>query len=93
MSEASERPKRRANWAFLALNRWRQQHGVPQIEHMLLAGFAGAAETRGLWAFLIERGLATEEQHQDYLDKGWRLFLDQQESQASKIHVVEGGNV
>lgn len=92
MNEIEERGRRRAQWAFLALTKWRQQHGAPQIEHLLLAGFSGAAECRGLWAFLIERGLATEAQHQDYLDKGWREFLDQQENQAAKIFVTEAGS-
>lgn len=87
-----DRARRRAQWAFLGLTKWRQQHGVPQLEHVLLAAFSGVAECRGLWAFLIEKGLATEAEHQDYLDKGWKIFLEQQEQQASKIYVAEGGN-
>lgn len=91
MSEIEARAKRRALMAFNSLTKWRQQNGAPQLEHLLLAAFSGAAEVRGLWAFMIERGLATEAQHQDYLDKGWQLFLDQMTSHGSKIQIATAG--
>lgn len=91
MNDYEERGRRRALMAFRGLQEWRKQNGVPQLEHVLLAAFSGIAEVHGVWAFLVDKGIATEAERQDYLDKGWKLFLDQQSATASKIFIAEAG--
>jgi hypothetical protein len=61
------------------------------VEHVRIASLAAIAETRALWRFLLESGLATEAQREDYLDKGYQEILAQVEASASKIY-VEGAD-
>jgi len=61
------------------------------VEHVRIAALASVAECRGLWAFLVERGLATEAQRQDYLDRGYGEMLAQVEASASSIYVQTPG--
>lgn len=61
------------------------------VEHVRIAALAAIAETRGMWRFLVERGLATEAQRQDYLDKGYDELLDQVNGKAAEIY-VEGAS-
>lgn len=56
------------------------------VEHVRIAALAAIAETRGMWRFLVERGLATEAQRQDYLDKGYDELLDQVNGKAAEIY-------
>jgi len=57
------------------------------IEHVRIASLASLAECRGLWRFLIERGLASEAQYQDYMDKGYAEVLAQIEAAATQVYV------
>lgn len=61
-----------------------------QVEHVRIAALAAIAETRSLWTFLIERGLATEAMRQDYLDKGYDSLLAQVEGKAAELMVADG---
>lgn len=61
------------------------------VEHVRIAALAAIAETRGMWRFLVERGIATEAQRQDYLDKGYDELLDQVNGKAAEIY-VEGSS-
>jgi hypothetical protein len=61
------------------------------VEHVRIAALAAIAETRGMWRFLVERGLATEAQRQDYLDKGYDDLLEQVNGKAAEIY-VEGAS-
>lgn len=57
------------------------------VEHVRIASLAAIAETRALWRFMIERGLATDAQREDYLDAGYTEVLDQIQGKASEIYV------
>lgn len=57
------------------------------VEHVRIAALAAIAETRGMWRFLVERGLATEAERQDYLDAGYDELLDQVNGKAAEIYV------
>ena len=57
------------------------------VEHVRIASLASIAECRALWRFLIERGMATEAQREDYLDKGYDEVLAQVEGKAAEIYV------
>lgn len=58
------------------------------VEHVRIAALSSIAESRAVWAFLLERGIATEKQHQDYLDKGFDSVLAQIEGKAAEVMVV-----
>lgn len=60
------------------------------LEHVRIAALSAIAESRAMWAFLIERGMATEKQRQDYLDKGFDSVLAQVEGKAAEIMVYDG---
>jgi hypothetical protein len=92
MNDATEeRSKRRALMAFEILQRIVERAGTGSVEHVHIAALTAIADTRGLWRFLLDRGFATEAQHQDYLDRGYQELREQVESHASKIYVAEGG--
>lgn len=57
------------------------------VEHVRIASLAAIAECRAMWRFLLERGLATEAQREDYLDKGYDEILAQVEGKAAEIYV------
>lgn len=61
------------------------------VEHVRIASLAAIAECRAMWRFMIERGLATEAQREDYLDKGYDEVLAQIEGKAAEIY-VEGAS-
>lgn len=89
MSE-EERQRRRALMAFNIVNSIVERAGTTSVEHVHIAAICAIADTRGLWRFLIDRGFATEEQHQQYLDRGYEELRAQVESHASKIYVADG---
>jgi hypothetical protein len=60
------------------------------VEHVRIASLGAVAECRALWLFLKDRGIATEEQYQDYLDKGFDSVLAQVEGKVSEIMVYDG---
>lgn len=60
------------------------------VEHVRIAALGAVAECRAVWMFLKDRGLATEEQYQDYLDKGFDSVLAQVEGKAAEIMVYDG---
>lgn len=55
------------------------------ISHVQIAALSSLAETRGLWEFMLKRGLITKEAHQDYLDMGHELVLAAIEQRAAKV--------
>lgn len=61
------------------------------VEHVRIASLAAIAECRAMWRFMIERGLATDAQREDYLDKGYDEVLAQIEGKAAEIY-VEGAS-
>jgi len=61
------------------------------VEHVRIASIAAIAECRALWAFLVERGIATEEQREDYLDKGYDSVLTQIDDKAAELYVEGHG--
>jgi hypothetical protein len=61
-----------------------------RIAETRIAALAAVAECRALWRFMRERGLATEQQYEDYLDKGYDEVLAQVESAATDILVHDG---
>lgn len=60
------------------------------VEHVRIAALGAVAECRALWMFLKDKGLATEAQYQDYLDKGYDMLLAQVDAKASEIMVYDG---
>lgn len=60
------------------------------VEHVRIAAMAAIAECRGMWAFLVERGIATQGEREDYLDKGYELMLAQVEQRTSDVMVFDG---
>jgi hypothetical protein len=60
------------------------------VEHVRIAALASIAECNALWLFLKERGLATEEQYQDYLDKGYEGVLAKVDGKAAELMVYDG---
>lgn len=88
-----ERRRSRQMKAVMAGNLIRNKLGAidtrESVEHVRIAALGSLAETRGLWMFLIEKGLATEEDREDYLDKGYNTILAQIEGHASEIYVVD----
>ena len=46
---------------------------------------------RGLWAFLVEKGLCTAAQREDYLDRGYNDVLAQVEGKAATIYTEGHG--
>lgn len=89
MSE--ERQRKRALMAFDIVSRIVERAGTTSVEHVHIAALTAIAENRGLWRFLLDKGLATEAQHQDYLDRGYEDLRAQVESVASKLYIAEGG--
>ncbi len=89
---SAERQKRRVLIAFSTLNAIVERTGTSSVEHVHIAALTAIAEGRGLWQFLLDKGLATEAQHQDYLDRGYADLQRQVNEQASKIYVSEAGN-
>lgn len=63
-----------------------------KVEEVRIACLGAVAECRGIWDFLIARGIATEEQRQDFLDRGYDSVLEQVQGAASKIFVHDAGN-
>lgn len=59
------------------------------VTEVRIAALAAVAESRSVWMYLKDRGLATESQYQDYLDKGYDEVLAQVEGKASEILVRE----
>ena len=89
---SDERQKKRAMMAFQILTDIVRRTGTSSVEHVHIAALASIAETRSLWLYLIDRGLANEAQHQDYLDRGYEDLRRQVESAAGKIYVESAGN-
>lgn len=50
-----------------------------------VSAVAAIAEARSVWEFLLARGLATEEQRQDALDRAYRGLLGQVETKGMEI--------
>jgi hypothetical protein len=61
------------------------------VEHVRIASIGAIAECRALWRFMIERGIATEAQREDYLDAGYAEVLAQVDGKAQEIY-VEGAS-
>lgn len=57
------------------------------VDEVRIGLIAAIAETRAMWRFMIERGLATDAEREDYLDKGYQEVLDQIEGKAGEIFV------
>jgi hypothetical protein len=91
----AERARRRQMWAVEAGMTIQRQIGVMDardaVEHVRIAALAALAETRGMWQFLIDKGLATEAERQDYLDSGYKSVLAQVTGRAGEIY-VEGSS-
>lgn len=85
---SADRQQRRALMAFNILSRIVERAGTGSVEHVHIAALTAIADTRGLWRFLLDKGLATEGQHQDYLDKGYEELRAQVEGKASEIYVA-----
>lgn len=65
--------------------------GGQSVGEVRIAALGAIAEARAVWAFLIERGMATEAQRQDYLDKGYDSVLNQVQGKAAEIMVHDAG--
>ena len=89
---SQDRQMRRALMLFDILNTITARTGTGSVEHVHLAALTAIADTRALWRFMLDKGLATDAQHQDYLDRGYEELRAQVEREASKIYVAEGGN-
>lgn len=63
---------------------------MESVEHVRIAALAAVAETRGVWMFLKDKGLATEAQYEDYMDRGYDSVLGQVQDKASEIMVYDG---
>lgn len=61
------------------------------VEHVRIAALASVAECRAVWRFLIERGIATEDMRENYLDRGYDEVLAQVDGKAAEIY-VEGAS-
>ena len=83
--------RRRAMIAFDIVRTIAQRAGAGSVEHVHIAAITAIADTRGLWAFLVAKGLATEAEHQTFLDRGYEDLRKQVDEQASTIYVAEGG--
>lgn len=93
MTDTAARQKARALMAFGILEAINSRtKGAGAVEHVHIAALTAIAENRALWLFLIDKGLATEEQRQDYLDRGYKQLRDQVEQKASSIYIAEAGN-
>jgi hypothetical protein len=57
------------------------------VSEIRIAALAAVAESRAVWAFLKDRGMVTEAQYQDYLDKGYDSVTAQVEGKAAEILV------
>lgn len=60
------------------------------VSEIRIATLAAVAEARSVWMFLLDKGLATKAQHQDYLDRGYDSMLAQVQGNASEIMVHDG---
>lgn len=54
-------------------------------DEIRVVALAANAEMRAVWAFLKDRGFVSEEEYQDYLDKGYHSLLEQIEGKAAEI--------
>lgn len=57
------------------------------VLHVRMASLSAIAEARSVWDFLVTKGLATEAQREDFLDKAFDDLLAQIESAAAEIMV------
>jgi hypothetical protein len=91
-----ERRKARQMKAVVAAMKIAQMQGgldvTENMQHIRIAALGSLAETRGLWQFLIDRGMATEKQRQDYLDKGYDQMLAQIDSAAGAVMLQTPGH-
>lgn len=60
------------------------------VEHVRIAALSAIAECRAVWQFLKDKGLATEANYQDSLDRGYDSVLAQVQDRASEIMVYDG---
>ena len=90
MTEADAK-RHRAMIAFDIVRQIQERTGASSVEHVHIAAITAIADTRGLWAFLVAKGLATEAEHQAFLDRGYEDLRAQVEAQASKIYVETAG--
>lgn len=67
------------------LIRVRMGPGANNVDDIRIAALSAIAEARGVWAFLIAKGIATERERQDFLDHGFDSILDQVENAAAQI--------
>jgi hypothetical protein len=86
MSE--DRRKARALKIWSAHNLLRQRVGVVGPEEVHIATLSTISEMKGLWQALLDRGLISEAQRQDYLDRGADALVAQCEAKAAQIEVV-----
>jgi hypothetical protein len=91
--DAERRRSRMMKCAHAAMQIAQRSGGLSAIdraEEIRVAALAAIAETRSLWFFLIERGMATEAQRQDYLDKGYDDMLRQVDEYLGTLVTVAG---
>lgn len=86
-----ERRKARQMKAVMAGMKIRERLGAidtrEAVEHVRIAALASVAECRALWRFMLERGIATQAEYEDYLDKGYDDVLAQVDGKAAEIYV------
>lgn len=96
MNNYLERRKARQMKAVVAAMKIKDMQGgfdVGQnMDHVRIAALGAVAECRGLWAFLIARGMATEKQRQDFLDKGYDEMLAQIDAVAGAVMLQTAGH-
>ena len=83
---SAERQRARSLKVFIAANKIRERVGVLKVEEAHMATLAGIAEMKGVWQCLLDHGMISEEERQNYLDRGVDALLEQVDSQASKIY-------
>lgn len=56
-----------------------------RVEEIRIACLSAVAEARSVWDFLLSKRIATEAEHQDFLDRGFESVLAQVQGRAAEI--------
>ena len=90
-SDTERRRKSRAFKIFNLSMLMERRIGKADVMQVQQTGLAIIAEMKGLWQALLDKGIITEAQRQDYLDRGVDSLAHQVESKASEIDVESSG--
>lgn len=91
MSDLEARRKGRQLKIVTAAMTIRRRVGKATAEEAMVATMGTVSEMKGLWQCLLDKGLVTETQRQDYLDRGADELLRQVEGKASELQLEVGG--